>query len=779
MSKSMSKSKSRGKETGLLQDPHQFDETGDCFSLHDPRLLRRADFDLWNDSFTLKVDHTGRAEGHVYTPNAQPYAESLRAVYCQDRDSGEFWSLCWGPVFRDPAVFSFDIRLDRISWLQEHAGIASELAVAVPRNAALEAWRLVIGNQTARPRRLRIIPAFPTGLLGLLSHESRLMEGPFGLLHDYFPYYVKIPDYERMARRWNTTFFFASGEPTGWTALEADFLGFAGWADPEALRRDRLGARHCHYERGLCACQHEVTLRQGETVELGWTFGPARDAEHALQLRAAYPPERAFAAAVAEQAAFRGEQRIPLRVETPDVAFNHYINIWAPDRSIRIGRTFRFNPAPQARNAIQDTMTLALFDPQAARERFLAIWRHQDADGFMPHGLPMVADAELMPITLIPHKDTNVWGPLALDLYLRETGDLALLDEPVPFRDGPAAPLGEHIERGLRWLLRERSPRGLSLIGQGDWNDPLNMAGPEGRGESVWLTEALVVALDIWADIAARRGDNPAPWRAAAEECRANVRRHCWDGEWFLRATSDDGHRIGSRECTHGAIYLNAQSWAIMAGIPDAGQIEAMVRSVNARLGTRIAPALLQPPYPGMVRHVGKLTLKSPGTGENGSVYSHAALFWSYALFHCGRADEGWRVLRNLIPGGPGNPVEAAGQVPLYIPNFYRGPVPAEVFGQSSHAPNTGSAAWVYLTFIEQVVGLRGEGDHLRVQPQLPSGWGRISGERVFRGTRYRFTIERHAETAGLEVILNGRPTGPLIPWRPAGEPQALRIVIP
>jgi cellobionic acid phosphorylase len=302
------------------------------------------------------------------------------------------------------------------------------------------------------------------------------------------------------------------------------------------------------------------------------------------------------------------------------------------------------------------------------------------------------------------------------------------------------------------------------------------MAGPEGRGESVWLTQALAFALKIWADIAGKTGRDSSGWLAAAEECRENVRRHCWDGEWFLRATSDDGTLIGAKENPYGSIDLTAQAWAMMADIPDRNQIESMIAAVKERLDNRIAPALLAPPYPGMVEHVGKLTLKSPGTGENGSIYSHAALFWSYALLHSGYADEGWRVLRNLIPGTPGNPVTAAGQVPLYIPNFYRGPVPADMFGQSSHAPNTGSAAWVYMTFIEQVIGLRGEGDHLRVCPNLPSAWDHVEGVRIFRGTSYRFVIERSSSVQTQTAFLNGEPCGDRIPWSSADAKLVIRL---
>jgi cellobionic acid phosphorylase len=756
-----------------------FNQAGDCYRLTAPRSLERADYDLWNDQFRVTADHAGKVEGHVFTPNAQPYAEALRPVYCRDAETGEWWSLSWGPVFRDPETFSFDVHIDHVAWRIGCAGIRSELRLALPRGAALEAWELVLHNDGDAPRRLSVTPAFPLGLLGLLSQESEYLGEPAGILHNYFPYYVKIPDYAKMARRWNTTFLFASEAPASWTALERGFLGFDGWHAPEALAAAALAGEHCHYERGLCAMRHELVLQPGASRALGWIFGPAKSADHAREIRAAWDPGTAFARALAEQRAFRASCDIPLRIHSPDTDFDHYINLWSPDRSIRIGRTYRFNPSPQARNAIQDTMTLALFDPPTARARFKEIWRHQQADGFMPHGLPMVDDAELMPITLIPHKDTNVWGPIALDAYLRETHDLEFFDEPVPYVDGGSGSIADHIERGLRWLLRERSPRGLSLIGQGDWNDPLNMAGPEGRGESVWLSEALALVLDLWADTCRRRGTSGDEWRAAAGECRAAVREHCWDGDWFLRAVSDDGTPIGSHANPHGAIYLNAQSWALMAGIPDARQTDKMIAAVNRHLGTRIAPALLGPAYPGMAAHVGKLTLKSPGTGENGSIYSHAALFWSHALYACGRPDDGWRVLRNLLPGTPDNPVASAGQLPLYIPNFYRGPAAPDVFGRSSHSPNTGSAAWVYMTVIEQVLGLRGDGDHLVVRPQLPPEWDRVEGVRVFRGARYRFTFERRAGVDSPQVSLDGQPAGDRIAWPGDTAEHTLEVQLP
>jgi len=762
-----------------MKNHYTFSHDGTSVSIGDPAFIEQADFDLWNDQFTLYGDQNGSVRGHVYTPNAQVYSDDTRPLYLVDLESNAFRSLTHRPVFGDTDSYRFTIALDHLVWETEREGLHGKATVAVPREAGLEAWKVQVENRSGRPRQIAFLPAIPLGLLGLLSQESVVEENPFGMRIDYFPYYVKIPDYAKMAARWNTTFFYPDRAPLSWTALERDFLGPDFWTRPEGLFRKTLNRRHCHYERGMFALRYEAELAPGESFELSWIMGPARDPRHAEEIRSQYPPEAALEMALREQHSFRSQLHIPLRVELPDKEFQHYMNTWSPDRSIRIGRTLRFNPSPQARNAIQDTMTLALFDPGKARANFNAIWAHQEANGFMPHGLPMVEGAELMPITLIPHKDTNIWGPLALDLYIRESGDAGILKDTIPYKDAGRETLAEHLERGLLWLLKDRSPRGLSLIGQGDWNDPLNMVGPDGKGESIWLSEALVVALETWSSICERTGRATADWRIKAEEIRDAIRKHAWDGDWFVRAFSDEGKVIGSKTCDEGRIFLNAQSWAMMAGVPDEEQIRRMIAAVDKHLGNRIAPAVLGPPYAGMRDHVGKLTLKSPGTGENGSIYCHASLFWSYALLRTGHTTEGWRVLRNLLPGSAENPVDKCGQLPLYIPNFYRGPVHGDVFGLSSHSPNTGSAAWVYMTFIEEVIGLKGDGNRLLVRPCLPGEWNEVSGERVYQGTRYAFSMRRRPGIETVRIMVDGGDSDGRIPVDGGRSVRKIEVELP
>ena len=128
------------------------------------------------------------------------------------------------------------------------------------------------------------------------------------------------------------------------------------------------------------------------------------------------------------------------------------------------------------------------------------------ASGAMPDGILLVEGAELKYINQVPHTDHCVWLPVCLQAYLDEAGDDALLDEPVVGRDGRGASVAERIDQAMHWLLRQRDDRGLSFIAQGDWCDPMNMVGWQGRGVSGWLSLASAHALGLWADICARRG---------------------------------------------------------------------------------------------------------------------------------------------------------------------------------------------------------------------------------------------------------------------------------
>jgi cellobionic acid phosphorylase len=309
------------------------------------------------------------------------------------------------------------------------------------------------------------------------------------------------------------------------------------------------------------------------------------------------------------------------------------------------------------------------------------------------------------------------------------------------------------------------------------------MAGLAEKGESVWLTEALVYALATWAEVAERRGDRrrAARYRREAARSRRAINRHAWDGAWYARGFTDAGKPFGVKTDTQGRIFLNAQSWAIICGAADVRRAASCIRSVERMLMAPAGAMKLWPPFSGMRKEIGKLTQKVPGWNENGSVYCHASTFYACALFVAREADKGFDALRRLLPGYGRNTIRRTGQVPLYLPNFYRGETAGRKAGLSSHAPNTGTASWYYRAVVAMLLGVRGEAKGLRIDPQLPKAWKRVTVWRRWRGAEFDIEIVR-ARGRGrprVAVTLDGRAIrGNLIPAQAPKSRHAVRVLV-
>ena len=166
---------------------------------------------------------------------------------------------------------------------------------------------------------------------------------------------------------------------------------------------------------------------------------------------------------------------------------------------------------------------------------------------------------------------------------------------------------------------------------------------------------------------------------------------------------------------------------------------------------------MFAPAYTAMRDDVGRVTQKFPGSAENGAVYNHAASFYIHALYDAGEGDRAWHALRRMIPGPDETDLLQRGQLPVFIPNYYRGAHQQypRTAGRSSQLFNTGTAAWAYRCVIEGLCGLRGHAQGLLVKPQLPDGWGQLSAEREFRGARFKLQVRR---TGTARVLLDGQP---------------------
>ena len=256
---------------------------------------------------------------------------------------------------------------------------------------------------------------------------------------------------------------------------------------------------------------------------------------------------------------------------------------------------------------------------------------------------------------------------------------------------------------------------------------------------------------------------------------------HLWDGRWFARGITDDNVKFGVKHDAEGRIYLNPQAWAILSGAADASQRAAMLEEIEAQLYSPYGVTMFAPPYSAMREDVGRVTQKHPGSAENGAVYNHAAVFYIFSLYAIGEGERAYALLRQMIPGPDMADYLQRGQLPVFIPNYYRGAHREypRTAGRSSQLFNTGTVSWAYRCVIEGLCGLKGDARGLAIAPNLPAGWDGMQVERGFRGARFSVAIRR-ADVAAVQVWRHGeRLPQARIDAVSAGERYELEVLVP
>ncbi len=111
------------------------------------------------------------------------------------------------------------------------------------------------------------------------------------------------------------------------------------------------------------------------------------------------------------------------------------------------------------------------------------------------------------------------------------------------------------------------------------------------------------------------------------------------------------------------------------------------------------------------------------------------------------RAWEVWRLINPLAHGSSPSAIETY-KVEPYV-------VAADVYAVTPHVGRggwtwyTGSAAWMYRLVTESLLGVRLEGDHLRIAPCLPAAWNGFTVHYRHRETVYHIAVHQTAHATG------------------------------
>ncbi len=449
--------------------------------------------------------------------------------------------------------------------------------------------------------------------------------------------YQKVEHYFSNKHFKEMTFFHANKKAHSWCANWQSFIGNTGIHDPQSLQQPTLLKVESCYETPVAVMQFQTELAAGGDEEFEFLFGPAQNKEEIKGLIARYSGK--FERTLEDYRQRQDMGKDAFSFATGDKDFDDFVNHWLPRQAIYHGELNRLTTDPQTRNYLQDTMALMYFSPEKGRERILLAVAQQQSSGQMPDGILLNEHASLKYINQIPHTDHCVWLVLCLQAYLDETADRSILDEVISFACGTeTATVATHVELAIEWLLSATNEHGLSYIEQGDWCDPMNMVGYKGKGVSSWLTIATCYALKIWVELCNQYKMNINPiqakeYKASLTLLKTAIRQHFKTGDYFARGITDQGRKFGTLADDEGQIFLNPQSWALLADIVEENEVAPLVRQVMQRLATDHGVVMLAPAYTSMHDDIGRITQKYPGSAENGSVYNHAAAFWAFAMF--------------------------------------------------------------------------------------------------------------------------------------------------
>lgn len=460
-----------------------------------------------------------------------------------------------------------------------------------------------------------------------------------------------------------------------------------------------------------------------------------------------------------------------IQVETPDPAFNYMLNRWYlyqvyTSRLFARAGFYQVGGATGFRDQLQDVMSVLYSDPAYARRQILDHAAHQFAEGDVLHwwheSLHLGARTTF--------SDDYLWLVFVTHQYVTVTGDTSILAEQVPFCQADQLPadvaercvnysagnesatLYEHLRRSVNRAMSRRGVHGLPLMGCGDWNDGMSAVGVEGKGESVWVAFFLADLLPKMEQLTQLMPDADLAWCEELSAYRRQlvdaVQHSAWDGAWFLRAYYDNGDPMGSRNNTECQIDLISQAWSILTDVATPEQKASVFRETDNRLVNREHEIiqLLTPAFHDSQPSPGYIMNYPVGVRENGGQYTHGAMWYIMAQLKEGRLDIAY-YLYSLI--NPIHRTQTLADVLKYKVEPYC--IAADIYSNPQHPGRggwtwyTGSASWAYKTGIENILGLRKQGDTVVVDPHVPSEWPSFTVRYRYGNSLYVMHYEHNA----------------------------------
>ena len=440
------------------------------------------------------------------------------------------------------------------------------------------------------------------------------------------------------------------------------------------------------------------------------------------------------------------------------------------------------------RDSNQDLVGFVHQIPQRARQRIIDIASTQFPDGGCYH--------QYQPLSKRGNNDIGggfnddpCWLIFGTTAYIKETGDFSILDEMVPFDNQPGSEvtLFEHLKISMDHVIKNLGPHALPLIGRADWNDCLNLNcfswdpnesfqttenNSEGsKAESLMIAGLFVVTAKDYVELCQQIGKNDEATRMqkAIDAMITAVKKHGWDGEWFLRAYDFKGNKIGSNENEEGKIFIESQGWCTMAGIGiEEGLCDKALDSVKERMECEHGIVLNNPAYTHYHVEMGEISSYPEGYKENAGIFCHNNPWVIIGETVAGRGNDAWKHYTKILPSYVEEKYQTLHKVEPYVNCQMVAGKDAARPGEGKNSWLTGTAAWMWYTVSEFILGIKPTYNGLLIDPCLPETAKEYSVTRRFRGAEFNIHVTNpNGSQKGIKsLVVDGKPVdGNIVPF--------------
>lgn len=744
-----------------------FNDKGTEFTITNPKTPRAFDNFLWNDVLFSSVHQTGVGflDYQIDGTEAVQLLTGIgricdfdvfgrdhlmnRLIYVRDNETGLFWNVNWEPVKRTFDFYECTHGLGYSILKSETEKIASSFRIFVPKGKdPVELWTMQFENKSGNARDLSIFVynqfqfSYKWGFNSygdMIFRTSYMSPENNALVANKHPHVTP--------HNHQTAFMTADKTIVAFDGSRDSFVGiYNGLNEPQVLMEGKCRNSSGSSDATVGVTQFNLKLESGQQETINMVLGICDSVDAIAPLKAKFlsTMDEEF-----EKLKKYHEDFITNNfVNTPDEHLNRMLNVWMKHQTAYGAKWCRWGWMGY-RDIVQHGYGVSSFNPTRTKEILKEAFLHQYVSGMALRGWN--------PVDTKPYSDSALWLVFTLISYLKETADFEFLQEEIKFFDEGSASALKHIEHALDFLENNKGQHQLLLIKFGDWNDSLTAIGKEGRGESVWLSMAYAEALLQMIDLFRFLKDD----RAEAYQLRYNIikkaiNESAWDGDWYIRCYDDNGRAIGSNENHEGKIFLNTQSWSMIAGIADEERTQKAIDSSNKMLKTDIGYLLLAPTFTSFDSNIGRISCMEPGICENGTVYSHVNVWMILGLLRAGRIEEAYQTFKKITPGYfSGTENDAKQNMPPYIyANGCYGPDHKNNMLQMEFTWITGSVAWFYNVITKEMLGIKPDFDSLIIDPKLPAEWGKVSVNRTFREKNFEIDIYRTA-VESICIVLN------------------------